>query len=174
MIQLNQREKYAVLAACGVLVIFVVLQLLVFPLMDKQERLERMVQVKTDTLNRISKLAADFEMEKQQASAFNQLMAERQKGFSLFSFLDRLAGNAGIKDRVVYMKPSVGGGGDSGYKISKVEVKLGGIGLGQLVSFLHAVETSKNSVAVSRISISHGDKKENGLDTLILFETFSL
>lgn len=174
MIRLNRREKIAVLAACALLIVFSVFQFLIFPLTTKKERLERVVQVKSDILDQVSRLASDYRAEKQKVSSFKQLMESRQKGFSLFSFLDRLAGQSGIKDRVAYMKPSSSSGKTTGYRISKVEVKLNGIDLRQLTSFLYAVETSKNGVAVDRISISAAEKKENGLEVLVLFETFSL
>lgn len=174
MIRLNRREKNIILAACGLLIVFSAFQFLIFPMTDKKERLQRVVQVKSGILNQVSQLAADYRVEKQKASSFKQLMDSRQKGFSLFSFLDRLAGQSGIKDRVAYMKPSSSSAKTSGYRISKVEVKLNGVDLRQLTSFLYAVETSENEVAVDRISISAAEKKENGLEVLILFETFGL
>jgi general secretion pathway protein M len=52
-----------------------------------------------------------------------------------------------------------------------VEMKLDGITLKQLTTYLHGVETSKNMVDVKRISISKKDKKQRLLTAVLQVET---
>ena len=54
------------------------------------------------------------------ADAARTNMAGRTSGFTLFSFLDTLAGQAGLKDRIAYMKPSTSILEDSPFKLSIV------------------------------------------------------
>jgi general secretion pathway protein M len=92
----------------------------------------------------------------------------------LFSFLDRLAGESGIKDQISYMKPSKTVQKNSPYKISRVEMKLDAITLEQLTNYLHGVETSKNMVDIKKISISKKDKKQGLLTAVLQVETVEI
>ena len=92
----------------------------------------------------------------------------------MFSFLDQLAGEAGVKDRISYMKPSTKVEKNSPYKISRVEMKLDAITLKQLTTYLYGVETSKNMVDIKRISISKKDKKQGLLTAVLQVETLEI
>jgi len=96
---------------------------------------------------------------------------KREKGFTLFSFLDKLTGKAGIKNHVIYMKPSTSVQKNSPFKISQVEMKLQGLTLKQLTSYLHMVETSKNLANIKRLSISKTGKQEGFIDAVLQVET---
>ena len=69
------------------------------------------------------------------------------------------------------MKPSTSVRKNSPYKISKVEIKLKGLTLQQLTSYLHMVETSKNIVRIKKLSISKTGKQEGFIDAVLQVET---
>ncbi len=104
--KLSKREKYSIYAAIGFICLFIVLQLILFPLMDKRSRIQRTLQVKTKILEEMFSLKLEYDIIRKKADLLETRLAGRKKGFTLFSFLDRLAGEAGIKDRIAYMKPS--------------------------------------------------------------------
>ncbi|KKK54471.1 hypothetical protein LCGC14_3084410, partial [marine sediment metagenome] len=97
-----------------------------------------------------------------------------QPDYTLFSFLDRLAGEAGIKDRIAYMKPSTSTTTNGRYKISSVEMKLESISLEELVTYLYKTETSKNLVNIKRISISKTGTEREFLNAILHVETFEI
>jgi general secretion pathway protein M len=171
---LTQREKYAVLAAAGMIVLLIVMQGIVLPAFGKRERLARIQGAKTKILEEMIALKSEYHAIVQETEISKALLAKREKGFTLFSFLDRLSGNAGIKDHVNYMKPSTTVQKNSTYKISMVEMKIQDITLGQLIAYLHMVETSKNGVAVTRLSISTTSKPKGFIDALLQVETAEL
>ena len=117
-----------------------------------------------------SEYAALTQSEKTSKSRFRR----RPKGFKLYSFLDRLAGKSGIKDRIIYMKPSKKAQKNSPYKISRVEMKLEAISLEQLTNYLYGVETSPNMVDITKISISKKDKKQGLLTAVLQVETVEI
>lgn len=96
----------------------------------------------------------------------------RDRGFTLFSFLDRLSGQAGIKDHITYMKPSTAGSKDNAYKLSQVELKLKAVNLKQLASYLYMIETSKNMIFVKRLSVTQSSKPEGFIDVIMQVETY--
>jgi len=57
--KLARREKYSLYALSGVICLFVVFQFLVFPSLDKRERLKRTLQAKTDILEKMTALQSE-------------------------------------------------------------------------------------------------------------------
>ena len=108
----------------------------------------------------------------EQTGARNRIAAQK-KGFTLFSFLDRIAGETRLKDRIAYMKPSTSSPKDSPYKISLVEMKLQAITLEQLVLYLHKVETDANAIHIKRISIVRAGKDQDHINAVMEIESFT-
>jgi general secretion pathway protein M len=169
--KLTKRERYSIYAMSGAVFLFMIIQFVVFPSIDKRKRLRRELQVKTDVLREMITLKSDYGEIEKRTHASSARFASREKGFTLFSFLDRLTGEAGIKEYVTYMKPSTAVQKNSPYKISQVEMKLQGLTLQQLTTYLYMVETSKNMVHVKRFSIVKAGKPEGLIDAVLQVET---
>ncbi len=169
--KLARREKYSLYALSCVICLFVIFEFLVFPSLDKRERLKRTLQAKTDILEKMTALQSEYNTIKKRTELSKSRFAKRDTGFTLFSFLDKLTGKAGIKNHVTYMKPSTSVQKNSPFKISQVEMKLQGLTLQQLTSYLHMVETSKNMVNIKRLSISKTGKQAGFIDAVLQVET---
>ena len=169
--KLTRREKYSLYAASGIICLFIIMQFIVLPVFHKQDRLERSLKVKTEILQNMIALKSEHDAIIQRTDLSKGHFENRAKGFTLFSFLDKLSGKAGIKDHITYMKPSTTVQKNSPYKTSLVEMKLRGLTLQQLTAYLHVVETSKNMVIVKRLSISKSGKEEGFIDAVLQVET---
>lgn len=169
--KLTKREKYAIYALSGVIFLFILFQFIVFPSIDKRKRLERTLQIKEDILLEMMTLKSDYDAIEKRTSLAKVRFENREKGFTLFSFLDRLTGKARIKEYVTYMKPSTTVQKNNSYKISQVEMKFKGLTLQQLTTYLYMVETSKNMVNIKRLSISKTGKQEGFIDAVLQVET---
>ena len=174
MMKLSKREKYAVSAAIVLISIFVVIQFIVFPFVEKKKRMKNALKSKTEVLAQMRVLKSEYETLTNRAGSWEKRIRERESGFTLFSFLDKLAGETGIKDNIAYMKPSKSDQKDSHYKRSLVDMKLQGINLKQLTPYLHKIETSKNSIFIKRISISKKGKNKEFADAVLQVETFEI
>jgi general secretion pathway protein M len=172
--KMNKRERYAIMLAAGVIGIFLIVTFVVEPFLSKTDLLKKSLNDKAVVLEQMRRLQSEYGTLTQKAEVSKALFSRRQKGFKLFSFLDRLAGEAGIKDRISYMKPSTKVQKNSPYKISRVEMKLDAITLKQLTTYLYGVETSKNMVDIKRISISKKDKKQGLLTAVLQVETVEI
>ena len=171
---MNKRERYAIMVAAGVIGIFLIVTFIVEPFLSKTDQLKKSLHDKAVMLEQMRQLQSEYGMLSQKAEVSKALFSRRQKGFKLFSFLDQLAGEAGIKDHISYMKPSTKVEKNSPYKISRVEMKLDAITLKQLTTYLYGVETSKNMVDIKRISISKKDKKQGLLTAVLQVETVEI
>jgi general secretion pathway protein M len=169
--KLTKREKYTVYALSGVIFLFIIIQFIVFPTIDKRKRLKRTLQIKEDRLLKMMTLKSDYDAIEKRTNLAKVRFENREKGFTLFSFLDRLTGKAKVKEYVTYMKPSSTVQKDNSYKISQVEMKFKGLTLKQLTTYLHMVETSKNMVYIKRLSISKTGKQEGFVDAVLQVET---
>ncbi len=170
--KLSKRERLSIYAAISVIGIFTIMQLTVFPLIDKRNRLSRAFEAKTRALQEMRVFKSEYDTLNKQADLSKINFSNREKGFTLFSFLDRLSGQAGIKDHITYMKPSTATSKNGLYKLSQVELKLQTINLKQLTSYLYMIETSKNIVFVKRISITQTGKPEGFINVVMQVETF--
>ena len=171
---LNKREKYAVFGAAGLIGLFIIVQFIIVPLFNNKAQLQKSLKGKLITMQKMQQLQAEYTGLNAGAKISEARFARREKGFTLFSFLDRLAGEAGVKDRVSYMKPSKKVQKNSRYWLSQVEMKLDGITLEQLTTYVHGVESSRNNVNIKKISISKKDNKQGLLSAVLQVETIEI
>jgi len=164
--KLAKREKYFIGIGGTALVIFFLMQLVVFPLFDNRKRLQRSVEVKEAGLRDMLRMQAEYQDYQSGSQGIEKFLANRKRGFTLFSFLEQAAGAAEVKDNIKYMKPSASKGSGP-YKESMVEIKLETITMKQLVGYLHRIESPKNVTSIKRISIK-GNKKEPGYLDVVL------
>ena len=169
--RLARRERYLVSLAACCIAIFLVFQFLVFPFFENRRRIQRGLKAKEKGLEEIMKLKADYQAYQKGSQNIQQGLTKRKEGFTLFSFLEKAAGEAEVKTRIKYMKPSVSSG-TGPYKESMVEMKLEVITLPQLVGYLYRIESPDDLVSIKRISISENKKEQGYFDAILQVITF--
>ncbi len=173
-IKLNKREKIGVAAAAAAIVIFLVMQLLIFPLFEKNARLSKTLATRQQEREQIQLLQAEYRKTARKAEQAQRHLKRRKPGFTLFSFLETLAGQTGVKSHIAYMRPTTTSQKESPYRLSKVEMKLQEITMSQLLSYLHGIETSMDMIVIKRLSISKGDQKADLINTVFQVETVEM
>jgi general secretion pathway protein M len=172
--KLNKRERYIILGAVCILTFLVVSQFIVTPFFEKRDQMKESLKTRQVMLAEMQQWQAEFKALKKDTQISKSRFARRSKGFKLYSFMNQLAGQAGVKDRVTYMKPTKGVQKNGGYRISRVEMKLDAITMDQLVKYLHGVETSENMVDVKKLSITKKDKKQGLISVVMQVETVEI
>jgi general secretion pathway protein M len=173
-INLQRREKMAVTAAAIALGIFLLLQIVVFPVIDRDDELLQQIKTKTQALQEMQDLQAEYVSLSRYSSGVESGIKKRPGNFTLFSFIDKLAGTSGIKGNIAYMKPSTSNLKNSSYTLSTVEIKLNALTMEQLTAFLYGIEESPNMVWIRRLSISKSDNNQSLLNSVLQVETFEL
>jgi general secretion pathway protein M len=103
----------------------------------------------------------------------NESLAKRQKDFAIFSFLEELATQSGLKSNILYMKPSVST--QSGfYRESSVELKVDGVTLKQLTQYLYQIESSPQLLKIRKLHIKPRSRSQNLLEATFQVSTFYL
>jgi general secretion pathway protein M len=169
--KLARREKYFLSAAAVFIGVFCLFQFLIFPFFEARRRVQRGVSAKEHGLKEMLMLSSEYNRYRESSQGIKQIIAKRQKEFTLFSFLESKAGDAGVKAYIKYMKPSVSTGVDS-FTESLVEMKLEEITLSQLIGYLYRIESYDNLVIIKRISIEENKNKSGRLDAILQVLTF--
>jgi general secretion pathway protein M len=170
--QLAKREKYLIFLAVITIVVALIIQLVVMPFVEKRDQYAANVKAKQVNLQEMAELRQEYLILQQDADILTQRLAGRQKNFTLFSFLEKAAGEAGVKEKIKYMKPSTPSG-NGPFKESLVEMKLEKITLGQMVDYLKLIESPAMLVSIKRISIQSNKKETQYLDAILQVLTFT-
>lgn len=170
-LSLNRREKLLVGSAAVFIIVFIIARLIVFPVFEKRNELRHRLEVRGKVMEKMHSLSDEYKTLKQRAALSQRKFSDRKKGFTLFSFMDRLAGDINIKGKIAYMKPATTVDEASGLRLTSVELKLQDITLKELATYLFRVETSKNLIKVRRLSIKKNDTKSGLISVIMQVET---
>ncbi len=169
--RLEKREKLTVILGAVFLAVFVLFHFMVMPLITSRSTLQRAVVDKKVELRKIVALQKEYQALASEVGGIAERVEKRSGDFTLFSFLERQATTAKVKERVKYMKPSVEEG-EGPLQNSVVEMKVEAISLVQLVEFLKLVESPANVVSIGRMSIQENGKDGGLLDVVMQILTF--
>lgn len=169
--RLARREKYLVsLAGCSIFLL-ILFHFLILPFFEKKEALRSGVERKEGELKELIEKSAEYKALEKSFQGLQEMLAKREKGVTLFSFLEKASDKAEVKGHIKYMKPSVSEGTGE-YKESMVEMKLEGITLKQLVDYLYRIESPQNVISIKRISVKENSKESGYLDAILQVVTF--
>jgi len=104
--KLSRREKIIVAGGGCALVLFLLIQFAIAPVFSHRAQVQQAVKSKTLMLAEMHRMKAEHDSLKSRTRQSEARFTRRDKGFTLFSFLDQLAGQSRIKERVNYMRPS--------------------------------------------------------------------
>ncbi|GAB4262337.1 MAG: hypothetical protein Kow0092_12630 [Deferrisomatales bacterium] len=150
--RLSTREK-GIIAAAGVLIAVLAFWLGVWePARAHLELLDRRVRAKQTEYRTIQELAARYRRLQGKIEAIEAEL-RRSRNFSLLSFLEGLARQRKVQDRIVQMKPK-GGETTRYYKENGVEVRMEKVRLAELVEYLYYIEHSQHLLRVKQLRIN--------------------
>lgn len=170
--QLAKREKYLIGLAAVVIVLALIIQLVVAPFWERRERYRDSIAAKQNNLQQMVALRQEYLMLQLDSNTLADRLQNRPKNFTLFSFLENAAGDAGVKENIKSMKPSASTG-KGPFKESLVEMKLERITLGQMVGYMKLIESPDKLVGIKRISIQSNKKETQFLDVILQVLTFT-
>ena len=151
--RLNRREKVVVGAGLAVLIVLAVYFMVIEPLSQGRDQLRRRTVRLNSDLQEMHHLAAQY---KALASAQDKYMKQvdaRGGDFAPFSYLENLARESGLTGKIESMTPVAASMGEEGRKLAEFDVRLAGIGLGELVKFLYRLEASEKVFFVVNLNI---------------------
>lgn len=170
-LHLEKREKIILGIGAFFVLSFAVLQLLINPYLDAREKLTKSIIRNRADLVTIKELQHQYLRQNKTQNTLLERIAQRPATFSLFTFLQQQAEQAGIKEQVKYMKPSLVENDKELYE-SQVEMRLQKITLENLVYFLQLIESEDMVVFVRKITIQTNESAQGYLDATAQVSTF--
>ncbi|MGD9947575.1 MAG: type II secretion system protein GspM [Desulfobulbus sp.] len=165
--QLTGRERKMVFLAGAALAVFVLVQFVLFPLIDQRARLQKRLVSKEKALAEMRLLKQQFQQLNKQSGSMADILDQREEGFSLFAFLEQNAAESAVKELIVYMKPSESQEGKN-LSQSRVEMKLQGVSLEQLLRFVAKSESPQQLVGVAKMTVQENTKAQGSLDATLV------
>ena len=169
--QLNQREKIVIGMGLTALALILFVYGCVSPLLESRERSIQQAIAREKELLTMMAYQDEYDQLQKENRRTAAILKKRPADFSLFSLLDKLAGSAGIKNKIIYMKPSTVKDSAKTSNRSRVEIKLDEITLNQIIQFLYHIETSPHLISVPRLSIKQKQQETGFLETVLQVET---
>jgi general secretion pathway protein M len=170
-LKLSRRETLWVSLAGGLLAVLLVYQYGISPLLSHRRQLARRIEAGQSALTEMLALRREYQMLRQSGRSLQARSVSREPGFSLFSFVENLAGQTGVNAHMAYMKPTAERRAEGQPAVAQVEMKLEGVDLDQLVRYLYGIESSPAGVFVSRLAISTAGQDVGTLDAVLQVET---
>jgi len=170
-VKLARRERYFLIGAAALIGAFCLFQFLIGPFFESRRRLARGVTAKQSGLEEIARLSSEYKRYRKGSQGIQEALTRRKGGFTLFSFLEEEARDAGVKNSIKSMKPSLSSGADR-YKESLVEMRLEAISLEQLTGYLYRIESPDKVVFIKRITIKENRKNQGTLDAILQVLTY--
>ena len=168
---LSGRDKQAIVIGIGLIIAFLAVEFLFMPALDRRANLEKQLTSKRAGLDKIKVLRAEYQAIEKNGREAERLIKGRPKNFTLFSFLDALAEQSGVKDNVAYMKPATIKLEKSSNTLSSVKLKLDNLGYTELVDYIARIETASAGVFIKSISLSKTGKDMKQLEAVIEAQT---
>lgn len=169
--KLTKSKQYYLIGGAAFVVIFLVFQFLIFPLWDTRQKTLNSIRVNEKVLKEMSILGAEYSVLKERAEAVQRVLANRPQDFTLFSYLEKKAGEIQLKPNIKYINP-LKGSVTGAYEESSVEMKLDSMTMKQLTDFLYLAESPKDFIRISKISINKMKESPEYLTATIQVTTF--
>ncbi len=169
------RREMALLLFGGVLVIVLLYYLIILaPALSREKSFIKRIEKKTADLAEIKELKSHWEKFKANKRRTEKVLAARGKAFSLLSFLEGVSREAGIDDKIRYMKPLVFHDDSGAMRPAGIEMNLDNIDIEQLVTLLFKIEGAGKLLNIKRIKIQRAsDKKLRTLKVTLQVNTYT-
>ena len=133
------------------LVLFLIFKFTIDPLFKHSADLDRQIVTARRQLAELRTMQQEYQRQKTVVDSINSQL-KRQQNFAIFSRLEEFAGQTGIRNKILYMKPTVSTPSEV-YNEESVEIKMEGVTLEQLVRYLHQIENSPQLLKIKRLEI---------------------
>ena len=171
--RLTKQQQLTVAGGGGLVLLILLIQLFVLPFIEAKQTVNQSILKNEKTLAEMRLMARDYEILKRQAGRIQLALASRPQNFSLFSRLEKIAGDAGVKGSIKSINAAKGS--ISGpYEELPVDIRLEKITLRQLTDFLYLLESPQELIRVSKITLTKMQESPEYLSAQIQVMTFQL
>jgi general secretion pathway protein M len=151
--KLDKKQRYMVAGAATFVLVALIFELGISPFWEAKAKARQNISANKNKLEEIIKLDAEFARQEAKIAKVKTVMSKRPASFSLFSYLEKKAIEAGVRGNIKYMNSSRGVQSAT-FEESLIDMKLEKITIKQLTDFLYFAESPADLVKIKRIIVS--------------------
>jgi general secretion pathway protein M len=168
--QLTRSQRYTVMAGLVFVAAALLVQFAAFPYYDARQKVTGGIAGAEKTLRELATLSAEYGVLRQRSEEIRRVIERRPPGFALFSYLEKRAGDAGVKTNIRSINP-LKSAPEGAYEESAVEIRLDKLTMKQLTDFLYMMESREDLVRIRKMSV--GKMKESPEYLSVLIQVFT-
>ncbi len=147
------REHWYLRGALAVVALLAAIQFFYLPWREARTTLTQGIATQERTLHDLLLQVASYEKLKNREDDFQRRLALRPKDFSIFSYVEKQAGDSGVRGNIRSM--TVGRGTTvGGYEEIPLDIRLEKLTLKQLTQFIALLESPEAFLQVKKLAIS--------------------
>ena len=148
------------------------MEMLVFPFWDAKEKLTKAIKINQKKLERNKRtLLPSLHSLEAKTAEIKRVIAVHGADFTLFSYLEKKATQANVRERIKYMNSSRGTQSAS-FEESLIDMKLDKITIKQLTDFLYFAESPADLVRIKKITINKMKESPEYLSAQLQISSF--
>ncbi len=169
--KLGAREKLYILAGAGVAIAIVLVQFAVIPFWEEKDRVAKAIETQEKVLNEMNTQLAEYRLLKRDMDSLQRAVESRPPNFTLYSFVERKAREAGVRGNIKSINPSRGMGAGS-YEETMADVSLEKITTRQLVQFLYHADSPRDAVRIRKLTVRKSMESPEYLTVTVQLATY--
>ena len=168
---LGTREKLTIKAGAGIGFAILLLQFAVLPFWEERARVAKAVEAQEKILEVMHSQLAEYRLLKRDTDDLQRAVASRPPQFTLYSFVERKAREAGVRGNIKAIQPSRGLSAGS-LEEAMADVSLEKITTRQLVRFLYFAESPRDAVRIRRLAVRKSAESPEYLTVTVQLATY--
>lgn len=169
--QLTKRQQQTVIAGLAFVAGALLLQFAILPYFAARQKVASAIVAGEKTLREMASLGVEYGRLRQRSDEIRRTIERRPAGFSLFSHLERRAGEAGVKGNIRSITP-LKSTPATAYEEALVELRIDRLALKPLTDFLYLVESREEQIRIRKISLAKMKEAPELLSALIQISTY--
>jgi type II secretory pathway component PulM len=169
--RLGPREKLYILAGAGIAIVVLLVQFAILPFWEDRDRVARAIETQENILKEMNTQLAEYRLLKRDTDSLQRAIESRPPAFTLYSFVERKAREAGVRGNIKSINPSRGLSAGS-YEEAMADVSLDKITTRQLVQFLYLADSPRDAVRIRKLTVRKSMESPEYLTATVQLATY--
>ena len=161
------REQTMLLVGGIILLLFFVVEGMILATVDRIQQLNRLVTDKERDLEKFAELRQSYEHLHVRLEDIQEKLNKQDDTFSLVAYIEQMTISQNVNHTIAVLRPNNAAPVD-GYQETAVELSLKKITLGQIISFLQALESSPYFIHAKQFSMKSRFSDSSFLDVHLI------
>ena len=168
--QLTKSQKQIVIAGLVFVAAALFVQFAALPYFEARQKVNGGIAGSEKALRELATLGAEYGVLQRRSEEIRKVIERRPPGFALFSYVEKRAGDAGVKTNIKSINPLKSAPAEA-YEETAVEMRLDKLTTKQLTDFLYLLESREDLVRIRKMSV--GKMKESPEYLSVLLQVFT-